>query len=76
MTTFVETSNLTIKANFIQSYPLLSFLMLAFGLTRIFIIADALGSHEALPFRLPIPLLILGLHANPRRGHCHVADKR
>jgi hypothetical protein len=59
MTTFVETSNLTIKANFIQSYPLLSFLMLAFGLTWIFIIADALGLHEILPFRLPIPLLIL-----------------
>lgn len=59
MTTFVETSNRTVKISFIQRYPLLSFFLLAFGLTWIFMIADALGSHEVLPFRLPLPLMIV-----------------
>ncbi len=59
MTTFVETSNRTLKANFVQRYPLPAFFLLAFGLTWIFMIADALGSHEVLPFRLPLPLMIV-----------------
>jgi membrane protease YdiL (CAAX protease family) len=59
MTTFVETSNRTLKANFVQRYPLPAFFLLAFGLTWIFMIADALGSHEILPFRLPLPLMIV-----------------
>lgn len=59
MTTFVETSNRTIKVNIIQRYPLLTFFVLAFGLTWIFMIADALGSHGILPFRLSIPILIV-----------------
>lgn len=59
MTTFVETSGRTTKVNFMQRYPLLSFFMLAFGGTWIFMITDALGSHGILPFRLPVPLLIL-----------------
>ena len=59
MTTFVETSNRTVKVSFIQRYPLLTFFLLAFGLSWIFMITDALGSHAILPFRLPIPLLIV-----------------
>ncbi len=59
MTTLVESSNRTLKVNLIQRYPLLTFFLLAFGLTWIFMITDAMGSHEVLPFRLPIPLLIL-----------------
>jgi membrane protease YdiL (CAAX protease family) len=59
MTTFVETSNRTVKVSFIQRYPLLTFFLLAFGLSWIFMITDALGSHGILPFRLPIPLLIV-----------------
>jgi membrane protease YdiL (CAAX protease family) len=59
MTTFVETSNRTVKVSFIQRYPLPAFFLLAFGLTWIFMITDALGSHGILPFRLPIPLLIV-----------------
>jgi CAAX protease family protein len=59
MTTFVETSHRTVKVNFIQRYPLLAFFLLAFGLTWIFMITDALGSHGIVSFRLPIPLLIV-----------------
>jgi membrane protease YdiL (CAAX protease family) len=59
MTTFVETSNRTVKVSFIQRYPLLTFFLLAFGLSWIFMITDALGSRAILPFRLPIPLLIV-----------------
>ena len=59
MTTFVETSNRTLKVSCIQRYPLLTFFLLAFGLSWIFMITDALGSRAILPFRLPIPLLIV-----------------
>jgi CAAX protease family protein len=59
MTTLAETSNRTLKANLIQRYPLFTFFLLAFGLTWIFMIVDALGSHGILPFRLPIPVLIV-----------------
>src|SRR5690349_15236190 len=59
MTTLVETSHPTVKVSFIQRYPLLTFFLLAFGLSWIFMITDALGSHAILPFRLPIPFLIV-----------------
>lgn len=57
MTTLVETSTHTIKDNLIQRYPLPIFFLLAFGLTWIFMITDALGSHEVLP--LPL-MLVMG----------------
>jgi CAAX protease family protein len=59
MTTFVDTSNRAFKANLIQRYPLVSFFLLALGLTWIFMITDALGSQGILPFRLPLPLMIV-----------------
>ena len=59
MTTFVETSNRPLKASLIQRYPLVSFFLLAIGLTWIFMITDALGSQGVLPFRLPLPLMIV-----------------
>ena len=43
---------------FVEKYPLTTFFLLAIGLTWIFMIADALGSHGILPFRLPLPVLI------------------
>jgi len=47
------------KESFIQKYPLVSFFVLAIGLTWVFMITDALGSHNIVPFRLPVPLLIV-----------------
>ena len=47
------------KVSFIQRYPLVSFFVLAIGLTWIFMIADALGSHGILPFRLPLLLMLV-----------------
>lgn len=44
---------------FIRKYPLVSFFLLAIGLTWIFMITDALGSHGIIPFRLPLPLMIV-----------------
>jgi uncharacterized protein len=58
MVTLAETSK-TIKTTFVQKYPLVTFFLLVFGLTWSFMIVDALGSHDILPFRLPIPLLIV-----------------
>jgi CAAX protease family protein len=58
MTTFIETSNPP-ESTFIQKYPLAAFFLLVFGLTWSFMIVDALGSRGLLPFRLPIPLLIV-----------------
>lgn len=43
----------------IRRYPLISFFILAFGLTWIFMIVDALGSQGILPFRLPLPLMVV-----------------
>ena len=42
-----------------QKYTLIVFFILAIGLTWIFMITDALGSHGILPFRLPIPLMVV-----------------
>lgn len=47
------------KESFIQKYPLVSFFVLAIGLTWIFMIADALGSHNMIPFRLSLPLMVV-----------------
>ena len=47
------------KESLVQRYPLTSFFVLAIGLTWIFMVADALGSQGILPFRLPVPLLIV-----------------
>lgn len=58
MTTLAGTANQS-KTSFIQKYPLAAFFLLVFVLTWSFMIVDALGSHEILPFRLPIPLLIV-----------------
>ena len=59
MTTLVGTSDRTLKASLIRPYPLVSFFVLAIGLTWIFMITDALGSQRILPFRLPLPLMIV-----------------
>lgn len=47
------------KTSVIKKYPLVSFFLLAIGLTWIFMIIDALGSHGIIPFRLPLPLMIV-----------------
>ncbi len=47
------------KESFLQKYPLPTFFLLAIGLTWIFMITDALGSRGILPFRLPLPLMIV-----------------
>jgi uncharacterized protein len=47
------------RESVIQEYPLVSFFVLAIGLTWIFMTADALGSHGILPFRLPLPLMVV-----------------
>lgn len=43
----------------IQRHPLVAFFVLAIGLTWLFMITDALGSRGILPFRLPLPALLL-----------------
>lgn len=47
------------RESFVRKNPLVSFFLLAIGLTWIFMITDALGSHGILPFRLPVALLIV-----------------
>jgi membrane protease YdiL (CAAX protease family) len=47
------------KESVIRKYPLTIFFVLAIGLTWIFMIADALGSQGFLPFRLPLPLMLI-----------------
>jgi membrane protease YdiL (CAAX protease family) len=47
------------KESFIRKYPLLSFFLLAIGLTWVFMITDALGSYGILPFRLSLPLMVV-----------------
>jgi len=55
----ITNNSVQVKESFVQKYPLTAFFLLAFGLTWIFMITDALGSHNILPFRLPIPLMIV-----------------
>jgi membrane protease YdiL (CAAX protease family) len=59
--TMSATTNTSVqtKESFVQRFPLLSFFLLAIGLTWIFMITDALGSHGILPFRLPLPLMVV-----------------
>lgn len=59
MTTFTGISNPSTTKPFIEKYPLATFFTLALGLTWIFMIVDALGSHGILPFRLPLPLMLM-----------------
>ena len=59
MTTMTNASIQRTKDSFVQKYPLASFFLLAIGLTWIFMITDALGSHGILPFRLPLPLMVV-----------------
>jgi membrane protease YdiL (CAAX protease family) len=47
------------KETIVQKYPLTIFFALAIGLTWTFMIADALGSQGILPFRLPLPLMLV-----------------
>jgi len=55
----ITNTSVEIKESFIQKYPLFSFFLLAIGLTWIFMITDALGSRGILPFRLPLPLMVV-----------------
>ena len=55
----ITKSSLQARESIIQKYPLTSFFILAIGLTWIFMIIDALGSQGILPFRLPLPLMIV-----------------
>lgn len=45
--------------NLAKKHTLPFFFVLAVGLTWIFMITDALGSHGILPFRLPLPLMVV-----------------
>lgn len=62
MTTLTSTS-VQNKKSLVQRYPLISFFILATGLTWPFLIADALGSWGIIPFRLPAsgPGILLSL---------------
>jgi uncharacterized protein len=55
----ITSSSVQTKEAFVRKHPLTAFFLLAIGLTWIFMITDALGSHGLLPFRLPLPLLVL-----------------
>ena len=59
MTTSALMSEKTNSSSLVNKYPLVVFFLLVFGLTWPFMIVDALGSHDVLPFRLPIPLMIV-----------------
>ena len=48
-----------VKESFVQKRPLIAFFLLVFGLTWPFMVVDALGSHDILPFRLSIPWMIV-----------------
>ncbi|MBE0682606.1 MAG: CPBP family intramembrane metalloprotease [Anaerolineales bacterium] len=59
MTTSVLVSDKPSSNSLVHKYPLVIFFLLVFGLTWPFMIVDVLGSHDVLPFRLPIPLMIV-----------------
>lgn len=59
MTTMAESSTSGKEGSLVQRYPLPVFFVLAIGLAWIFMISDALGSHGILPFRLPLPLMVV-----------------
>ena len=58
MTILALVSNKPKPSSLVNKYPLTVFFMLVFGLTWPFMIVDALGSHEILPFRVPDLLLL------------------
>jgi membrane protease YdiL (CAAX protease family) len=45
--------------NLAKKHTLSFFFVLAIGLTWVFMVADALGSHGILPFRLPLPVMVI-----------------
>ncbi len=59
MTTSVLISNTPGSRPLVNKFPLTIFFLLVFGLTWPFMIVDALGSHEILPFRLSVPLMVV-----------------
>lgn len=59
MTISILVSEKPKQSSLVNKYPLIIFFLLVFGLTWPFMIMDALGSHEILPFRLPDLLLLV-----------------
>ena len=59
MTTSALIDNNTRSNSLVEKYALPIFFVLVFGLTWPFMIWDALASHNVLPFRLPIPVMLL-----------------
>lgn len=59
MTTSILVSDKSSSNSLANKYPLAVFFLLVFGLTWPFMIVDALGSHDILPFRLSIPLMLM-----------------
>ena len=59
MTTSALTSDQTHSGSFLERYQLPIVFLLVLGLTWPFMIWDALASHEILPFRLPLPVMLL-----------------
>jgi membrane protease YdiL (CAAX protease family) len=60
----MSTSTLTANSNtnstsFVEKYQIPILFLLVLGLTWPFMIWDALASHDVLPFRLPIPVMLL-----------------
>jgi membrane protease YdiL (CAAX protease family) len=65
MTTAVQPTTGSSFARLLRRSPLLTFFVLAFALTWPLEIVDALGSHGVLPFRVSIPLQLLGVAYMP-----------
>ncbi len=59
MTTSVLTPSKSASNSLVNKYPLAIFFLLVLGLTWPFMIWDALASHNILPFRLPIPVMLI-----------------
>jgi CAAX protease family protein len=59
MITSVLTTNKASSTSLVEKYQLPIVFLLVLGLTWPFMIWDALASHEILPFRLPIPLMLM-----------------
>lgn len=59
MTTSVLSTNKTNFSSLIEKYQIPILFLLVLGLTWPFMIWDALASHNVLPFRLPIPVMLL-----------------
>src|SRR5688572_33466906 len=59
MTTSVLTSDKPHSGSFLETYQVPIVFLLVLGLTWPFMIWDALASHGILPFRLPLPVMLL-----------------